>query len=310
MVLFITGTCRKTCWSCPLSKERKGHDRIYANEKCISTPAEAVAEARRMSALGTGVTGGEPLEKTDRVVEYCRALKKELGTDHQIHMYTALAPTQDQLRRLSGLVDEIRLHPPHEEWEVIERSDFIASARLAKNMGFIVGIEVPSLPGMALLEHALPYLDFLNINELEWGESNADEMRRRGMVPEDGVHNAVKGAREWSAGLRDHRKVHWCSSGFKDSVQLRKRLLRIARNTARPFDEVTDDGTVVYGLVAGMKAPPDIILELGTEGYEIGEDGLETAWWILAELAEEIRGDKYIVERYPDRGIIVEVTPV
>jgi pyruvate formate-lyase activating enzyme-like uncharacterized protein len=310
MVLFITGTCRKACWYCPLSKERKGHDRVYANEKCISSPAEAVAEARRMSALGTGVTGGEPLEKPDRVAEYCRALKKEMGSDHQIHLYTALAPTRDQLQRLSGLVDEIRLHPPHEQWENIARSDFIASARLAKNMGFITGIEVPSLPGMALLEPALPYLDFLNINELEWGESNADEMRRRGMIPEDGVHNAVRGAREWSAVLCGNRKVHWCSSGFKDSVQLRKRLLRIARNTARPFDEVTDDGTIVYGLVAGMRDPPGIISELGPDGFEIAEDGLETAWWVLADHAKELKGAKFVVERYPDRGIIVEVTPL
>jgi pyruvate formate-lyase activating enzyme-like uncharacterized protein len=309
MVLFVTGICRKTCWYCPLSKERKGHDRVYANEKCITSPAEAVAEARRMDALGTGITGGEPLEKLDRVVEYCRALKKELGSDHQVHLYTALAPTRDQLQRLSGLVDEIRLHPPHEQWGAIAQSDFVASARLAKNMGFIAGIEVPSLPGMDLLEKTLPYLDFLNINELEWGEYNADEMRRRGMIPEDGVHNAVRGAREWSAGLCKNQKVHWCSSAFKDSVQLRKRLLRVAKNTARPFDEITDDGTLVYGLVKGMRDPPEIIRELGAEGYEIREDGLETAWWILAE-AEEIMGDKYIVERYPDRGIIVEVTPL
>ncbi|WP_209673182.1 radical SAM protein [Methanolinea mesophila] len=310
MVLFVTGTCRKACWYCPLSKERKGHDRVYANEKCIATPGDAVAEARRMSALGTGVTGGEPLDKLDRVVEYCRALKRELGPGHQIHLYTALAPTRDQLERLSGLVDEIRLHPPHDQWETIAQSDFIASARLAKHMGFVTGIEVPSLPGMDLLEAALPYLDFLNINELEWGESNAEEMRRRGMVPEDGVHNAVMGAREWGAGLCSHQKVHWCSSGFKDSVQLRKRLLRIARNTARPFDEVTEDGTVVYGLVEGLGEVPEIIRELGDDGYELREEGLETAWWILAEHGDEISGTRYIVERYPDRGIIVEVTPL
>jgi pyruvate formate-lyase activating enzyme-like uncharacterized protein len=310
MVLFVTGTCRKTCWYCPLSKERKGHDRVYANEKCISSPGEAVAEARRMNALGTGVTGGEPLEKLDRVVEYCRVLKREMGDGHQIHLYTALAPSRDQLYRLSGLVDEIRLHPPHEQWATIAQSDYIASARLAKNMGFVTGIEVPSLPGMDLLEAALPYLDFLNINELEWGENNADEMRRRGMIPEDGVHNAVRGARDWSSGLCTHRKVHWCSSGFKDSVQLRKRLLRIAGNTARPFDEVTEDGTVIYGLVEGMREPPEVIRELGKDGYELREEGLETAWWILAEHGEEIRGDRYVIERYPDRGIIVEVTPL
>ena len=59
-------------------------------------------------------------------------------------------------------------------------------------------------PGLDLLIPALPYLDFLNINELEWGETNADEMRERGYEPADGVHNAVEGARDWAAELVKH----------------------------------------------------------------------------------------------------------
>jgi hypothetical protein len=40
------------------------------------------------------------------------------------------------------------------------------------------------------------------------------------------------------------------------------------------------------------------------------DDALETAWWILVEKGDEIKGKKTIVERYPNRGIIVEVTPL
>jgi hypothetical protein len=44
--------------------------------------------------------------------------------------------------------------------------------------------------------------------------------------------------------------------------------------------------------------------------YEERDGALETAWWILVESGDEIAGNKTVVERYPNRGIIVEVTPL
>jgi len=88
MVLFITGRCLRTCWYCPLSTQRKGRDDIYANEKKVNTPHEALSVARTMDALGSGVTGGEPLLVLERVLSFCRELKGELGEDHHIHLYT------------------------------------------------------------------------------------------------------------------------------------------------------------------------------------------------------------------------------
>ena len=310
MVLFITGVCRRGCWYCPLSRERKGFDQVYANEHRVSSPDEAVAEARKMRAKGTGITGGEPLERLDRVVSYATRLKEEFGNEHHIHLYTACAPTREQLSALSGIIDEIRMHPPFEYWKEIGTSEYLQAARMASAMGFEVGFEVPALPEIDLLLPALPYLDFLNINELEWGETNAPEMRRRNLVLEDSVHNAVEGARGWCRKISRNKKVHFCSSAFKDSVQLRKRLIRIAENTARPFDEISDDGTVIYGRIEDTISVPEAVRELGAEMYEERDGALETAWWILVEKGDKIQGKKTIIERYPNRGIIVEVTPV
>lgn len=315
MVLFVTGRCDRSCWYCPLSSERKGKDAVFANEHRIESPGQMIREAEAMSALGTGVTGGEPLLCIDRVIKYCHALKEHFGKAHHIHLYTAKAPSEKNLLALKGLVDEIRLHPPRECWEDILATDYIHAARRAKELGFDIGIEVPALPGLKYLIPALPYLDFLNINELEWGETNADAMRMRGFELADGVHNAVEGAREWADELCKSEKVHWCSSSFKDSVQLRERLKRIAQNTARPFDEVTDDGTVVYGVLepdAGAMATctDHCRKELGDDYYAACGDHIEVAWWELQELGQHLAGKKYVIERYPNGGIIVEVTPL
>ncbi len=310
MVLFITGLCPRTCWYCPLSSTRKDHDVTYANERIVSSPEEAVETALLMSALGTGVTGGEPLVRLDRVLDYCSHIKNELGKQHHIHLYTGFAPDRDALVAMRGLIDELRMHPPADIWPEIGRSAYSVAAVEAKKLGFSIGIEVPALPGLDHLKAALPVLDFLNINELEWGETNASEMRRRGLDLEDSLHNAVRGAANWAAEICRDEKVHWCASGFKDSVQLRKRLIRIAKNTARPFDEVTTDGTVIYGILQthGVRValPPEF--RLGT--FERHDDHIEMDWQLLLACRDRLPGEKSIVERYPDRGIIVEVTPL
>jgi pyruvate formate-lyase activating enzyme-like uncharacterized protein len=314
MVLFVTGQCHRSCWYCPLSSERKGKDVVFANERKVDSPDQIVAMAESMSALGTGITGGEPLLCLDRVTTYARLLKDHFGKDHHIHLYTARAPTDAELAQMLELVDEIRIHPPRECWETITDTPYIRSAQRAHDMGFDVGIEVPALPGLDLLVPALPYLDFLNINELEWGETNADEMRERGYELADGVHNAVSGSRGWARDLEKDKKVHWCASAYKDSVQLRERLKRIAENTARPFDEITDDGTVVYGVLELYPGTRDDVAGLCTRTLEPDcfsdcGDRVEMAWWLLSRDAAKIPGKKYIVERYPDGGMIVEVTP-
>jgi len=68
---------------CPLSGERKGTDSVYANDRPVDVPSQILEEAKCMSALGTGITGGEPLLCLDAVTGYCHLLKNHFGQDHQ-----------------------------------------------------------------------------------------------------------------------------------------------------------------------------------------------------------------------------------
>jgi pyruvate formate-lyase activating enzyme-like uncharacterized protein len=76
MVLFVTGRCTRLCWYCPLSSDRKAKDVIFANDRNVTKPSEIIREAEAMSALGTGITGGEPLLVLDNVLHYIRLLKQ------------------------------------------------------------------------------------------------------------------------------------------------------------------------------------------------------------------------------------------
>lgn len=310
MVLFITGRCDRECWYCPIARERKGADRIFANEREIYSPTEAIDEARLMSALGTSITGGEPLLVLDRVIDYAESLKKAYGENHHIHLYTGTSPSKAELSTMKGLVDEIRLHPPQEVWPTILESEFYTSIREARNLNYAVGLEVPALKGVSILESILPFIDFLNINELEWGEISADELRKRRFQLSDGLHNAVKDSLNWARTLRNQQKVHFCLSKFKDSVQLRERLKRIAKNTARPFDEVTKDGTIIYGIfqLTDNISVTDLPLKEGS--YQHCGDHVELSWRILKHHRLKLPGKKFIIERYPNKGIVVEMIPV
>lgn len=311
LVLFITGRCPRTCWYCPLSEERKDMDVIFANDRKITTPAEAIEEAEVMDALGTGVTGGEPLFEIERVVEFCTALKTHFGSDHHIHLYTGEAPTEEQIALLAPCIDELRMHPPYEEWSHIMTSPYVQSITLAKKMKLDVGIEVPSLPGLRYFFPILDSLDFFNINQLEWGDTNADAMRLRKYEPINPLCNAIQGSTKWAGEINGHPKVHYCTSVFKDSVQLRERLKRIARNSSRPFDMITEDGTIMYG---SMNPGNDleIILSLLRPGstYAEMEDGtIELDWKQMRKIPAKFGHDRKIIERYPNNGMIVEVIP-
>jgi hypothetical protein len=123
--------------------------------------------------------------------------------------------------------------------------------------------------------------------------------------------SAVEGSHDILETMGDHEQVYFCTSVFKDAAQHRNRLKRMAENIRRPFDEITDDGTIVYGKTW---ADPDHFEHLGVpeEYYTEKTDHIELAWWLLEEMVDDGDVPKgEIVEQYPTvEGTVVERTPV
>ncbi len=316
MVLFVTGVCGKHCFYCPVSNERREKDLIFANERRVGKDEDIIEEAVSMDAIGTGITGGEPLLRLERVIHYIKLLKARFGTSHHIHLYTALSPNKGVLESLhkAGL-DEIRFHPPLDTWKNINNTCYRDSILAAHRLGLSAGIEIPSIQSdfsgiLSLLEEVE---GFLNLNELEFSETNSDELKKRGFAAVDDVSSAALGSKEVAESL-DWNKLHFCSSCFKDSVQLRERFKRIAKKVSRDFDEVTDDGTLVYGVIDG--ACLDVLGDAGVteDMYSVRNDSIETAWWIAEELAPKLKKagcSVSVIERYPMKdGMIMEKTPL
>jgi pyruvate formate-lyase activating enzyme-like uncharacterized protein len=89
----------------------------------------------------------------------------------------------------------------------------------------------------------------------------------------------------------------------------------VAHNTARPFDEVTEDGTIVYGVFEPASGSTGAVASFFEERFEpdsflVFGDRVEMAWWLLEKYADDLEGKKYVLERYPNGGMVVEMTPL
>lgn len=328
-MLLVTGRCSEGCFYCPLSAAKRGKDVFFANERPVSDVSEVIDEAELMDALGTGVTGGDPLEDIDRTVACIEALKTRFGRAHHIHLYTS-STDGSKLRRLARAgLDEIRFHPPVQLWKGLAGTDYERAATLSKRLGMKVGLELPVVPGRGDdLVSAIAFanesdLDFVNLNELEFSETNWRALRSLGfdVKAEDDVSSGVQGSERLAKDLirlGSDVPLHYCSSAFKDAVQLRRRIMRRAKNVRREHELLTGDGTFLIGVVETDKIAATaawIMRRFDVPGRYIWsnyrKDRLEVAPWVLEEIYRELDDPSFIVEEYPTADRLeVERTPL
>jgi len=325
MVLFVTGLCSFHCFYCPVSDEKMYRDVIYADEKRVERDEDVLEEARAIRANGVGITGGDPLEAVDRTCHYIRLLKAEFGPQFHAHLYTMGTDTE-KIRKLADAgLDELRFHVPPGLWSRVSGTGFETAARLARSLGMTVGLEVPLIPEreedlLALITWATDEgLAFVNLDEMEFSDANYARMKVRGYAIKHELSYGVKGAdavalrilaRPWRIA------VHYCTSGYKDGWQLRTRIKRRAESVARAWDVVTEDGTLLRGIIEGDGL--DELLRNLAERHRVPRDlmglddarrRIEIAPWILEEIAPKLGRPSFVVEEYPTAdGLEVERT--
>jgi pyruvate formate-lyase activating enzyme-like uncharacterized protein len=315
MVLFVYGYCdQRDCFYCPLGENRKNVTDVYANERKVEDDSDIIEEAHKMDALGTSITGGEPQEAMEKTCRYLSMLKDEFGADHHTHLYTGITGGRENMRRLSEAgLDEIRFHPPFEQWGELHGTEWEDILYVAREEGLTPAFEIP---GIRAETEFLDFLDegaadFCNINEFEMSDGNYERMQEQGFERREGHMSAVEGSHDILDTMGDHEQVYFCTSVFKDAAQHRNRLKRMAKTMRRKFDEVTDDGTLVYGK-AWRDSEELAALGVPEEFYTQKSEHVELAWWLLEEMIDEgDLGRGEIVEQYPTAdGTVVERTPL
>ncbi|AEA46168.1 radical SAM protein [Archaeoglobus veneficus] len=306
LVLFVTGECPHSCFYCPISEERRGKDVIFANEREVRSADDVIAEIELMDAMGASITGGEPLIKLEKVLEFAKLFK---SFDLHVHIYTSIPAKPHVVEKLAEYIDEIRFHPIN--LEGVER--FREPIVYAKKLGMDAGIEIPALRFSEELARLVNECDaFMNLNELEFSSTNFDELIARGYEPGEFYGDVKSGeiARMYAEVVE---KFHYCTALFKDKAQLRRRLIRMAFNHP-DFYRVTNDGTLLCGFIEGDIEVAKKILDAEGVEYVVVEGGVETSIEFVEERSEDLKaaGLKVsIIERYPtSKRIVVESIPL
>jgi pyruvate formate-lyase activating enzyme-like uncharacterized protein len=169
------------------------------------------------------------------------------------------------------------------------------------------------------------------LNELEYSERNCDALIRRKYAVKDDISAAVKGSQKSALRALDMIAdenlkigVHYCSSSFKDGVQLTNRIKRRANNIARDHEIISDEGTLIKGVIYSRNTTSlqELYLSLKQE-FNISNNHIflnkekyriEVGLWILEKIAPTLkqRGLQcYMVEEYPTAdGLEVERSPL
>jgi len=303
LVLFATGRCPFSCFYCPISEERRGREQAFANERPIVNLEDLMEEALTMRALGAGVTGGEPLASS-ATFKFVSFLRENLGERFHIHLYTRVTEAKKLEKAYEAGVDEVRFH--------------FVDPSPALDFSWSVGAEIPVIPGWKkALKNYILFLDrleveFVNLNELEFSDANFLELEKRGFKRKGELDSGVAGSEElalellrWAEEEGLGISLHYCSARTKTEVQLVERYRRTARNIARSYERITDEGTIVVGIVGRSKEVIEKLRKIGCR-FEIVGDEIRTSPECVLEL-----GKGKIVEYWPtfDRKP-VEVTPV
>ncbi len=254
-VLFVTGICPRHCFYCPVSEQKWQKDVTYINEWPTQNWDDIVTEIRLCQSKGVGITGGDPLVRIERTCDFIKKLKATFEKNFHIHLYTSLNLfTLENLQKLydAGL-DEIRCHPDISDpylWERIKNG-------AAFDWHF--GMEIPALPGKeketsALIDYAKNYVQFINLNELEYSDTNAMQLQNKSYKTKNSLSYGIKGSEELAKRLlRKYRqqqlRMHYCTAAFKDNVQMRRRIQKRAESIKQPYEEITGEGTLRKGVI-------------------------------------------------------------
>jgi hypothetical protein len=337
-VLFLNGLCQKPekcTWYCPLSEVRRNKNITFINEIQITEDDEIIKEIYKSGSQGISIMGGEPFfaNNTEKTLKYIKHIKNEFGEKFHIHLYTnGIGFTETIANKLADLgLDEIRFHPPKESWINIKR---------ALNKGITVGVEVPLIPNseyLAQLKELVLYLDqiraeFINLNEFEYCFPNSRSLKEKGYLLKEGSIATVQRSREKAYEFMEEinskvsLKMHFCSIRAKDYYQLKNRYYQRAKHIKKPYEEITDEGLLVYGQIEGDKDELNVLYDelryssqIPLKYIQFAEQMIFLPYYLLIdddflEFLNQFNVEGYIVEAIPFRRDIyrqiTEKTPI
>ena len=273
--LFINGKCNCRCFYCPAAQEEIGVP--TTNRVPFGRAGDYADYVRHFEFSGVSISGGEPLLTFERTLKHIAAVRRKMGDDLHIWLYTnATLLTEDYLLRLKDAgLNEIRMD--------ISAADYsLKKAALAVGILPCVTVEIPAVPeDHGRLAALLPEMydlgiNHLNLHQLRLTPHNRANFRGR---PYTYLHGEkvtvleseltalalIQEVRDKGIGL----PVNYCSFVYKHRYQRAATRRRNARFVLKGHEAVTENG---YIRTLALSGDPEAIARqargLETEGHD------------------------------------------
>lgn len=248
--LFMNNRCNCTCFYCPAPQIS---DHLPETQgMSFDDPATYVAYLKKFGFKGASISGGEPLLTFDLTLNFLREIKKAMGNEIYLWLYTngALLTKQKAKMLADTGLDEIRF----------DLSATKYSTRFLKHvMGLIpnVTVEIPAIPeDTDRLKKCVVELDklgvnYLNLHQLRLTPFNLEKLVSRNYTYLHGQKMTVMES-ELAAleiirfvmdeGLR--LPVNYCSFHYKNNFQKAGFRNKFGKWLMLPIEELTSGGYI------------------------------------------------------------------
>ena len=298
--LFINGKCNCRCFYCPAAQEEIGVP--TTNRVPFDRAADYADYVRHFAFSGVSISGGEPLLTFDRTLKHIAAVRRKMGDDLHIWLYTnATLLTEDYLLRLKDAgLNEIRMD--------ISAADYsLKKAALAVGVVPCITVEIPAIPeDHERLAALLPEMhdlgiNHLNLHQLRLTPHNRANFKNRPytylhgekvtvLESELAALSLIQEARDRGVDL----PVNYCSFVYKHRYQRAAARRRNARLVLKSYEAVTENG---YIRTLALSGEPEAIAR---QARGLEAEGHDRQSWHLSGAGNRLYFDPRLWPRIDD----------
>ncbi|MEK6732819.1 MAG: radical SAM protein [Candidatus Omnitrophota bacterium] len=300
--VFIHDKCTTDCFFCPGDRKSIGWNSGRTEGIIFSNPDDYADYVNKFGFKGAGFSGGEPLLVFDKLTRYIKTLRKKNGDGLYIWMYSNGDLIDiSKLKKLkeSGL-NEIRFN-------IAARGYDLKPVRMASGIIDKVTVEIPAIPeDYEIVKRLLPKLyeigvNFLNIHQLDTYPHNYKNYVKRKYrlldIPYSPVFASELAALKilkYAVDKKIKLPVNYCSSAYKNNIQLNSKRQRFALWLKDRFYDITEAGYIRSFYIEGREG--DLKKVTGAFKRNAYLDGL----WALKRDEGKIYISQHLLKQIPD----------
>lgn len=298
--LFITGICNGSCFYCP-APQNEDSPPVSQNIE-FNSPKDYADYVERFKFKGASISGGEPLIKWEKCVEYIKELNNRFGKDFHIWLYTnGILGTKEKFKALKDAgLKEIR-------FDIGANAYNLESLKMASDYFDCLTVEIPAVPeDKELLMVKLPEMEkigvkYLNLHQLRLTPHNFKNLVERNYTFSHGVRAVCVESEITALELMNYTLdnnidigINYCSFAYKTRFQSAAWRRKGAQILKKDYDDITESGYLRRVFITGtndfLKTESDSLFnKIGNNGWALDGNKLFIKFDLLGLLQDSCK---------------------